>query len=231
MTYFLCQQLAYLLFRCFCRVHLITLEEPPQQGSLILACNHISHFDPPLLSAFFRRPLTWVAMEELFSPPWAAHFFSWLGVIPVDRLGKKSLSNRHSLKAMKTALANKKVLGLFPEGGIRSGTASILEGGPIKPGLASLSASTKTPIIPCVILGTDRLYSSKAWCHRPPLWIIMGKQIPPPVLPEKGRASALHLFEKEVSSVFPLLQQELYHHFQLKHDDLPKTAQERRRKP
>ncbi|MBM3856660.1 MAG: 1-acyl-sn-glycerol-3-phosphate acyltransferase [Verrucomicrobia bacterium] len=227
MLYFLCRQLTLILFQLFCRVHVLFLEKPPKKGALIVASNHISHFDPPLLSAFFPRPLTWVAMEELFSHAWAARFFSWLGVISIDRFGKKSGSNRNALKKMRTALAVGKVLGIFPEGGIRSGATSILERAPLKPGLASLSFSNQTPIIPCVLLGSDRLYCKHAWFRRTPLWMIVGKGIIPPPLDVTNREKALHDFEKKLATVFPALQQELRERFQLCDDDLPKTAQER----
>lgn len=227
MFYFLCRLLARLLFQILCRVHVVFLEQPPKKGALILASNHISHFDPPLLSAFFPRQLAWVAMEELFSHPWAARFFSWLDVISIDRFGKKPGSNRNAFKKMRAALALRKALGIFPEGGIRSGATSILEGAPLKPGLASLSFANQTPIIPCVILGTDRLYCKHAWFQRTPLWIIVGKAIIPPTLDATNRAEALHDFEKKLAAIFPALQQEICERFQLCDDDLPKTAQER----
>ncbi len=227
MIYFLCCQLARFLFRFFCRVHVVFLEQPRKKAPLIVASNHISHFDPPLLSAFFPRQLDWVAMEELFAHPWAARFFSWIGVICVDRFGKKSGSNRQALKKMRASLAKERALGIFPEGGIRSGAASILEHAPMKPGLVNLSFTTQTSIVPCVVLGTDQLYVKRAWFRRPSLWIIVGKAIVPPGLDESNREKALHDFEKNLAAVFPKLQQELRERFNLCNDDLPKTAKER----
>lgn len=227
MLYFLCQLLARLIFQIFCRVHLLLLETPAQQGPLILASNHISHFDPPLLSAFFSPQLHWVGMDELFSHPWAARFFSWLGVIPIDRFGKKPGNNREAFKKIKKSLDAGNIIGLFPEGGIRSGKASILERAPMKPGLVSLSFFHQTPVIPCVVLGTDRLYSKRAWFRRTPLWIIIGKAITPPSLSEPNRKEALHAFQEKLAATFPALQQELRERFQLSDADLPKAAQER----
>lgn len=229
MAYFFCSLLARFLFQLFCRVHVVFLEQPSKKEGLIVASNHISHFDPPLLSAFFPRQLDWVGMDELFKHPWSARFFSWLGVIPIDRFGKKAGSNRHALKKMLSRLSKGRVLGIFPEGGIRSGTASILEGAPMKPGLATWSLLAHAPIIPCVVLGTDRLYAKKAWWQRPHLWIIVGKAMAPPSLDSMTREEALHAFQQQLNDVFPSLQQKLRERFQLCDDDLPKTAQERRR--
>lgn len=225
--YQLCSLLARGIFQLFCCVHVIFLEQPPKKGPLIVASNHISHFDPPLLSAFFPRQLNWVAMDELFAHPLAIRFFSWLNVISIDRFGKKVGSNRHALKKMKMSLAEGRSLGLFPEGGIRSGDASILQRGPMKVGLTSLSLTTQTAIIPCVILGTDRLYLKKAWFRRTPLWIIFGKAMVPPPLDGINRHEALPHFEKKLAAVFPVLQQELSKRFGLSENDLPKTAHDR----
>ena len=229
MFYFLCCFLVRLIFRIFCRVHVIILEQPPATGALIIASNHISHFDPPLLSAFFPRALDWIGMNELFKHPWSARFFSWLRVIPIDRFGKKAASNRHALKKILSRLSERRALGIFPEGGIRSGAASILEGTPMKPGLATWSQLAQAPIIPCVVLGTDRLYAKQAWFQRTSLWIIFGKAIAPPALDGTNRDKELHCFQKKLAAVFPELQQELCERFQLCNDDFPKTAKERSR--
>jgi hypothetical protein len=59
-------------FFIFCRVHIIHIGRLPQDRAMILASNHISHFDPLLLGTFFARYVDWMAMEELFSHPLAA---------------------------------------------------------------------------------------------------------------------------------------------------------------
>ncbi len=51
----------------------------------------------------------------------------------------------------------------FPEGGIRDGKASIVNGAPMKSGFALLSALSNAPILPCVILGSERLCNGKNW--------------------------------------------------------------------
>lgn len=166
-------------------------------------------------------------MEELFAHPWAARFFSSLGAISIDRFGKKSGLNRSALKKMRATLTAGKALGIFPEGGIRSGTASILAQAPMKPGLASLSFLNQVPILPCVVLGTDRLYCKHTWLRRPPLWIIFGKAITPPTFEVSSRKEALASFQEKLNDAFPALQQELCERFGLSEHDLPKTAQER----
>ncbi len=52
-----------------------------------------------------------------------------------------------------------RVVGIFPEGGIRDGAASIVNGAEMKQGVTLLSLLADAPVIPCVILGSDRLYN------------------------------------------------------------------------
>ena len=193
-----------------------------------MASNHISHFEPAILSSFFPRALDWVAMEELFSAPWSARLFSWLNVIPIDRSGKEPSSNRRSLRTMLKQLSQGRVIGIFPEGGIRTRADSILEGASMKSGLATLSLLSKKPVIPCVVLGSDRLYKGKNWFRRPSLWIIIGKAISPTELTTTHSKEAQLQFQEHLSAVFPELQRELCQRFQLSKEDLPQTAQERR---
>lgn len=226
--YACCSLLAALILRLFCRVHLVILEAPPKHGAFIMASNHISHFEPAILGAFFPRALDWVAMEELFQHPWSAQFFSWLNTIAIDRFAKDLQANRRSFRTMLGRLAQGRAIGIFPEGGIRAGRESILEGAPMKPGLASLSLLSQTPVIPCVVLGSDRLYSSKIWLQRPSLWIIIGKPITPPSLTATPREKTRFDFQQRLSAAFPELQRELCCRFQLSEEDLPKAPRIRK---
>jgi 1-acyl-sn-glycerol-3-phosphate acyltransferase len=193
-----------------------------------MASSHISHFEPALLGAFFPRLLDWVAMKELFHSRFGAWFFEHLHAISVDRFGKNVAINRRSLRTVLKRLSLGRAIGIFPEGGIRSGSTSILEGAPMKPGLASLSLLAQASIIPCVVLGTDRLYRPQNWLRRPTLWIIIGKAILPPKPHQSDAKKARSEFEEKLSATFPALQRELCHRFQLTPEDLPKTAKERR---
>ncbi len=107
------------------------------EGACIVASNHISHFDPPLISGSFRREfrrdIDWLAMQELFAHPAGKRFFEGANVIPVNRGG----GDRTSLRVALRRLALGRAVGIFPEGGIRDGEASILNGAPMKAGVAS----------------------------------------------------------------------------------------------
>ena len=202
------------------------LETPPRQGPCIVASNHISHFDPAILGAFFPRAVDWMAMEKLFHYRWSARFFSSVNVIPVNRFGTDFQANRRSLHVILSRLAEGRAIGIFPEGGIRVGASSILEKAPMKPGLVTISILGKAPIIPCVILGSDRLYDPAQWFRRPQLWIIIGKAILPPI--KRTTDDEKKVFQETLSAAFPALQAELCKRFHLTNDDLPKPPQARK---
>jgi pimeloyl-ACP methyl ester carboxylesterase len=83
------------------------------------------------------------------------------------------------------------------------------------------------PILPCVILGTDRFYSMKGWLplRRTPVWIAFGKPISHS--PELEKFRARERIESELADAFKNLYAELRQTFQLTADDLPHPPRER----
>jgi len=206
------------LFRIEARVRMEHLAPIPETGPLILASNHISHFDPPLLGSFFPRHVDWMAMEELFRNARFARALALTGAFPVNRDG----TDRTALRIAARHLKAGRVVGIFPEGGLRAGETSILEGAPMRPGLAALSLIASAPVLPTVIAGTDRFYHRKNWIpgKRPPVWIVTGA----PIAPE-GERSALH---DRIAAAFIDLRKHLLSRPGFAPGDLPKTPQARK---
>jgi len=213
----------FVLFSVCARVRMVIYEPVPKTGGFILASNHISHFDPPILTPFFPRRIDWIAMVELFHGRLLNGFFSGLNVIPVDRTG----SDRTALRTAVKRLQDGRVVGIFPEGGIRDGAASIVNGGPMKEGVALLAVLSGAPIIPCVILGSDRLYQKKNWLpwRRVRICIGIGRAI---VADDKlsGEARRKDVLERFATEILRL-KERLCADFQLTQDDLPHSPQQR----
>ncbi len=193
-------------------------------GAWILAANHISHFDPPLIAICTQRKIDWMGMVQLFRQPLSAAFFRGLDAFPVDR-------EHLDRAAVRTALGRLRAghcVGMFPEGGIRDGARSILEGAPMRPGVAGLSQMTGAPVIPCVIMGSDRIYVLP-WIwrlgRRIPVWIAFGE---PLSAPAGGRAEARAAFEAQISAALKELALRMRHEFQLAEEDLPQSPVRRR---
>jgi len=215
---------ARILLTPLVRVHLHHPHGPVPKGKMILASNHISHFDPPVIGAFFPRQLDWMAMEELFRNPWSARLLGGLGAFPVDRGGADRGAIRTALGRLDAGAA----LGIFPEGGIRAGEGSILCGAPMRPGVAVLAMMADAPVVPCVILGSERLYHRQNWrpLVRIPIWIGVGK--PLTIDPRLTGAAARTDLCGRLQRAMIELQSELVARYQLRPDDLPKSPQARK---
>jgi 1-acyl-sn-glycerol-3-phosphate acyltransferase len=215
--------LATLLFSRVARVRVIGRENANRPGGFLLASNHISHFDPFLISLAVRRKIDWMTMAEFFRFSVLGFLLRAVDAFPADR-------DRADRKTIRTAIERLKggrIVGLFPEGGIRDGPRSLLEGAPLRPGAATLAHIAGVPILPCVILGTDRLYSMRQWLplRRTPIWIAFGNPISH--FPELPKSEARERIESELAAAFKNLYGELRETFQLTPDDLPRPAQER----
>ena len=188
-----------------------------------MASSHISHFDPPIISGFFPRHLDWLAMEELFRSPTGKRIFTWLNCIPVERGGSDRTSLRHALHR----LADGRVIGIFPEGGIRAGDCSILNGAAMKPGLPALSIHSEAAVIPCALIGSDRLYKPSNWLRRTTLYLVIGEAVEPPK-EDARQTGARERFAAELSKTFTAMRDEVVARFALAPEDLPQTPQARK---
>lgn len=205
----------------FLKIHVLRPEIARRKGAWILAANHISHFDPPLIGICARRKIDWMGMVELFRLPLLAAWLRAIDAYPVDRVHLDRQAVRTSLEWLRAGHA----IGLFPEGGIRDGARSALEGAPLRPGVAGLAEMTGAPVIPCAIMGSDRCYIlPRLWrpWRRIPVWIAFGE----PLLPG-GRAERA-AFEARLGEAFQKLALEMRAHFQLIEDDLPQSPVRRR---
>jgi 1-acyl-sn-glycerol-3-phosphate acyltransferase len=220
-TRFLCRA----LFAPVVKTRVLRPEVTRRQEAWILASNHISHFDPPLIGVAAQRKIDWMGMLELFRIPVLGAWLRAIDTFPVDRENLDRQSVRTSLERLRAGRA----VGIFPEGGIRDGARSAIEGAPLRPGVASLAQMTDAPVIPCVIMGSDRLYALKdLWRpgHRLPVWIGFGE----PLVTPQGldRAAARAALEIQLGEAFQKLASEMRQHFGLCEDDLPQSPIRRR---
>jgi 1-acyl-sn-glycerol-3-phosphate acyltransferase len=217
--------LVRLLFACVTRVQVIRPENTNRTGGFLLAANHISHFDPFIISLVIRRKIDWLTMAEFFQSPVVGFLLRAVDAFPVDR----DRANRKTIRTAVERLQDGRVVGLFPEGGIRDGARSLLEGAPLRPGASTLAHIAGVPILPCVILGTDRLYSIKSRklsaLRRRPVWIAFGNPISHS--PGLEKLQARERIEAELASAFKNLYAELQQTFRLTRDDLPHSPRER----
>ena len=204
------------------RVKLIVFHAPPR-GAFVMASNHISHFDPPFLSGWLPRKIDWIAMSELFSTGWSKTGFKWLDVIPVDRSG----DDRQALREALRRLSAGRVIGVFPEGGIRDGGRSMVAGAPFRDGAVMLAVHAHCPIVPVVILGSERLYNAKNWLpwRRAKVFIGVGEPVHPPE--HTPRSAAREQMSADLAAAIVRLKTDLVARCGLGENDLPHSRRER----
>jgi 1-acyl-sn-glycerol-3-phosphate acyltransferase len=214
-----------LLFGYSSRIYVVGCEYLNRAGGFLLASNHISHFDPLIISSVLRRKIDWMAMAEFFTVPGVGHFLRVVDAFPAAR----DRADRRTIRTAIKRLKNGRIVGVFPEGGIRDGAQSLLEGAPLRAGASTLAHIAGVPIVPCVILGSDRLYAKRNWLplRRTPVWIAFGKPISH--FPELEKSDARERIEQELNAAFQRLYAELRKKFQLTSDDLPHPPRERMR--
>lgn len=160
-------------FRWFCRLRVDGAEHVPPSGPVILAANHVSMWDVPLVVVASPRPVAFMAHRGLFGDPVRAAFFHAMGGYPVDPERRRDTG---ALGFGTAVLEGGGLLGLFPEG-TRSGRRPM---GPFLPGAAWLALRTGVAVVPCGIAGTEPPPGTGIgrWLRRRRVRIAFGAPIP-----------------------------------------------------
>jgi 1-acyl-sn-glycerol-3-phosphate acyltransferase len=148
-------------------------ENLPKDGAFLIASNHASHLDPPVVGSFVPRQLCFFARKTLWKPGVASWWLDEVGVIPVDRDGGQDVS---ALKRVLRALKDNKGLILFPEG-TRSPNGELQ---PPKPGVGFIVCKSQVPVVPARIFGSYEAFG-KGGSLRPgvPISVVFGPPIQP----------------------------------------------------
>jgi 1-acyl-sn-glycerol-3-phosphate acyltransferase len=221
---FLCNQLVArgtgFVFWLLARKQKIGETNIKKKEPLLLVCNHISHFDPPVIASFFSRKIDFMAMRDLFKGAW--NFFFWsLDAFPVHREGVDTAAVREALRRLKIG----RVVCVFPEGGLRTGKESILGGAKAEMGAATLAHMAKVKVKVCLIIGTDQFYCVKNLLRRPPIFFIYGPELilDLSLSPKEARKR----LNTEIVETMHTLYRKFKEEFQPQEEILPCTAQER----
>jgi 1-acyl-sn-glycerol-3-phosphate acyltransferase len=124
----------------------------------IIAANHASFFDPPLVAASWPEPIHFLARKTLFDVPLLNPIITGLNAHPL-----KGTNDLSAFKQATALLAEGKKILIFPEG-TRSPDGKIA---PFKTGVAMLAERTKAPIIPCYIDGSFKVWPKQARFPKP----------------------------------------------------------------
>ena len=119
------------------------VERIPETGGLLLAANHFSGIDHPLIGVFVPRPVYFMAKAELFEIPVFGELLDWTGTFPVRR----GEVDRDALRTARTVMREGRILALHVEG-----TRQRLGyPGPLQLGGLSLAILDDVPVVPCAV--------------------------------------------------------------------------------
>jgi 1-acyl-sn-glycerol-3-phosphate acyltransferase len=147
------------LGRAWFRLSVTGADRVPREGRLVLAANHLSVLDPPLIGSVCPRELDYMAKAELFRIPGLAGLIRRLNAHPVDRTGSDSAALRLALRL----LGEGRAILVFPEG--TRGTEGSLQAA--RAGAGMLVALSGAPVVPVYVQGTGRALPRGAVVPRP----------------------------------------------------------------
>jgi len=167
------------LFATYFRWRVYHPERVPMTGPVILASNHSSFLDPPLVGSGVKRDINYMARKSLFRYPVAGWALRAVNAVPVDRDG----GGAAGLKAILDRLNDGGGIVLFPEG-TRTKDGNLQ---PARSGIGLVVAKSKAPVVPVRVFGTFDARWQRIKVLRPPrVSIKYGR----PLLFEKLRAEA-----------------------------------------
>jgi 1-acyl-sn-glycerol-3-phosphate acyltransferase len=148
-----------LVFATYCRCRVCNAERVPLHGPVILAANHASYLDPPLIGSGVKRMINYLARENLFRFSIVRSVLLSWQVVPVDRDGGGAAGLRAILERL---LAGGAII-LFPEG-TRSRDGRLQ---PARSGIGLTVIKSNAPVIPVRVFGTFDAYGPHSRLPRP----------------------------------------------------------------
>ena len=165
------------------------MENVPLEGGVIIAPNHISFADPPLMGITLPRKAWFIATDELFAYPIMGPLARAMHGFPI----RQDSPDRAAMRRAEALLKNGEVLVLFPEGHV-SKTGELQ---PLQRGVILIAFRANVPIVPVAVIGTNKMNPPHTWkIHHAGQRMIVrfGKPLNPEELAGglKGRAALDH---------------------------------------
>ncbi|MGN6328632.1 MAG: MFS transporter [Rhodanobacter sp.] len=146
---FLMRFVTWVLVNTLYRVRADGLQHVPEDGPVLLVCNHVSYMDPLLLMANLRRPVRFVMYYRIFNIPLMSFLFRTARAIPIAGYKEDAAVLQQAYDAIDDALAAGEVVCIFPEGGL-TGDGRIA---PFRPGVEKILARRPVPVVPLALRG------------------------------------------------------------------------------
>jgi 1-acyl-sn-glycerol-3-phosphate acyltransferase len=142
-------------------------EHIPRTGGLVVASNHISYWDPPLIGIACNRELFYLAKRDLFRNRWFGALIKAHNAVPLSR---ETFSRSGLVKAIEIVDSGKAIV-IFPEGG--RGDPRVLR--EPKAGLGLVVEKTHCSVLPAYVVGSNTI--KKCLLRRRSLKVYFGAAI------------------------------------------------------
>ena len=146
---FLMRFLVWLLISLLYRIDKKGLENIPDEGAAVVACNHVSFVDAVILGGSVRRPVRFVMYHTIFKIPVLSFIFRTARAIPIAPAKENAALLKAAYAEIEKALAEGELIGIFPEGGLTP-DGSIQ---PFKTGVERMIQTSPVPVIPLAVRG------------------------------------------------------------------------------
>ena len=159
----------------------------PAEGPLLVVANHFSFIDPVLMARTAPWPLEFIGGFEMpNAPPIVRGLPKLWGYYPVHR----GTASRYAFRAAESIMAQRGILGIFPEGG---NWATVLR--PARPGTAFIAARTGARILPLGFSGLLDVFPKLRRGKRAKVVARVGKPFGPIEVQGRGRKRRRQLKE------------------------------------
>jgi len=146
---FLMRFLCWLLIHSIYRLEKRGLENIPESGPAVLACNHVSFVDPLVILAASPRPIRFVMDHRIFATPVLSFIFRTGKAIPIAPAKEDARLLEAAYDAIAAALEEGELVAIFPEGRITDSGALY----PFRPGIRRIVDRTPVPVVPLALKG------------------------------------------------------------------------------
>jgi len=147
------------------------LQHVPKRGGFVLASNHVSYLDPPVVGVACPRRVAFMARTTLFAHPFLGAFLRGIHAIPLRRGEADHGAVSEAIARLRRGLG----VAIFPEG-TRQLSGRL---GSAKRGVGLLAATAQVPIVPALVTGTfDALPPEAKRLHRAKIRVAFGPPIP-----------------------------------------------------
>jgi 1-acyl-sn-glycerol-3-phosphate acyltransferase len=148
--YRMCWAASKVFYKVVGRTRIIGHSNIPTTGPFIVASNHVSYLDPPLVGSCIKRECAYMARHDLWKSPVLGWFMDRSHAFPVHRDSADRAAIRHALAVLKVPWG----LVLFPEG-TRSPDGNLQ---PAEGGLALIVQKSGAPVVPCALIGPEAMW-------------------------------------------------------------------------